>query len=186
MKHKLLWSYAPWSVVAMRAWHVLLYGLIRKQLCCNYRTWERMIALVHHSFCFHPSLCPSIHVHCFPCAAGSQGMLDRVAHSTSCQFIAGPQHPFALTSTASLELPINLTRTSFVCGRRPENPLTTHTDSGRTGKFDCISFFALFFFFDFYFLLHIPPLYLLLCHSPLWFSLWSNCTTQIHHPQYDQ
>lgn len=102
-----------------------------------------MMALVHPSFCFHPSL----HVlSLLPLCSGSQGMLDRVAPSTSRQFITGPQHPFALTSTASLELPINLTRTSFVCGRRPENPLTTHTDSGRTGKFDCMSFFALFFF----------------------------------------
>lgn len=149
MKHKLLWSYTPWSVVAMRAWHVLRYGLIRKQLCCNYRTWERMMALVQHSFCFHPSL----HVlSLLPLCSGSQGMLDRVAPSTSRQFITGPQHPFALTSTASLELPINLTRSSFVCGRRPENPLTTHTDRWEDRQIWLHLFFRFVFFFRFLFL----------------------------------
>ena len=42
--------------------------------------------------------------------------------------------PIPLTLTGNLAWPINLTCTSLGCGRKPEHPEETHTDTGRTCK----------------------------------------------------
>lgn len=49
--------------------------------------------------------------------------------------VISPSKGPAFTPTGDLEFPINLTCTSLFCGRKSECPERTHTDLGRTCKF---------------------------------------------------